>query len=370
MFVLIILTLIHGIVGEKFSASSCHYRLKSSNVDLNQFYPSLEGSKSLPLLRYSSDWDNSGVATDTCAIILEECETCKCDGTLTPMIIEALDWKVKCIDLPPSVTQAEKRTINSGKKEDSGKSSVQSDESELTGDEPSSGYDQLIQEIQDQEVVPTSETQPNTAANSNGVQMAKDEYQTLNSALTRMQPRMLGASGGDPRLRKFGVLDSSATTSDVPVEGFETTSAPSDEDTTDTDNLNEKSDLPESTEETEKDEVTEGVDVEKQDDETTTGSPTTTTKTTTKKSFMEEYFGASEQLTVWKKHYYVVLAAFLIFSITFIIIIIALYARLKKAERNNVGNISPGPGVVGSETEPLTPQVQGSFKFDEGSLPR
>jgi len=384
--------------------SQCHVDLENSDVDLNEFYPSLDEPIKLPLLRYSYDWRGNGLE-DSCAVVLENCEICDCKDNETALLVQARDWNVTCKILPKAALAVDRRNI--GDNDDSKAvetSPIQPDKSELAGPLPSSSPDGAYSALRAQEnAAPVANAPSNDASNTDGD--AKDD-----------------SNDGDESTDDSGAGDSAD-------EDSEDNSKPAKKvkGETDAEHLlkalhvyshlkhmvgedgNIARSLGSKPSDREDPEVTTMKDDAEDEKDDSTDAPTTTTASAAKELKKTTDMGVSDrrgdinedslpelspksdmkdgmettkflgQLDSWRSKYFTVLGFFICFLIVFVIIVLVLVIKLKAARSEgmlSMGNVSPGPGTdrgFHAETDPLTPAGNaGSFKFNAShqSLPR
>jgi len=375
-------------------ANLCQLELKQANVDLNAYYPGLVGAKSLSILRYSGEWDGKG-KSDTCAVILDGCVNCNC-GDNTALLIQALSWTVKCIDIPKSVTAAQQRTVNQPDEQEKKEEPVHADEHELTGSPPPNSYRRLVADILNNspsnddlplpQVLPAAPDQAQNTTTTEDplialVHQNQDQFENFAENAKAIgnapQARMSGSvDNAETKQRSDPTATTKASTNqDAPSADIETTLAPPGDDTnaniktesTSTDGSTTASTTASPIEEDEKEFFELNADSKKVkedkskkeeegEEEATTNSP--------------EFLSVFGQMSSWRSRYFVVLGFFLVFSFIFIIVIVVLYLKLKEARKNGkVGNISPGPGDDNIRT-PMIPKDQQNFDFNEATLPR
>jgi len=395
--------------------SQCHVDLENSDVDLNEFYPSLDEPIKLPLLRYSYDWRGNGLE-DSCAVVLENCEICDCKDNETALLVQARDWNVTCKILPKAALAVDRRNI--GDNDDSKAvetSPIQPDKSELAGPLPSSSPDGAYSALRAQEnAAPVANAPSNDASNtdgdakddSNDGDESNDESGAGDSAdedsedNSKPAKKVKGETDAEHLLKALHVY--SHLKHMVGEDGNiarSLGSKPSDREDPEVTTM--KDDAEDDKDEVDKDDSTD--DSVGNDAPTTTASAAKELKKTTEKGVSDRRGDMNEdslpelspksemkedglettkflgQVDSWRSKYFTVLGFFICFLIVFVIIVLVLVIKLKAARSEgmlSMGNVSPGPGTdrgFHAETDPLTPAGNaGSFKFNAShqSLPR
>lgn len=366
--------------GDIPTPASCHFSFKSSNVNLLDYYPSLKSSKKLPLLRYTGVWNSTGV-TETCAILLDDCETCGCNSEA--LLIEALGWQTTCIDLPSSVTAVDQRSL--GVVEDSRFDALVQTDSDLLSSELPTNFGGMLSTLYTQSAPAGSvsrdpqQEQEQSNYMPNLIRNLLNEVDALSSIGTPGARMMLASKDTTTTIKAptttikapTTTVKEPATTTEAKIDE---TTQPESDGTTLPVSTTVKSTTTKKQAKVAEDSVEETTDGAS--DETTISSREPRSTTVKDNRAAEELIAEQEQkhmslktqLGSWRSRYFVVLGFFIVFTIVFVIIIIILVIKLQNAKRgNNLGNVSPGPGIGGVDTEPLTPQDHATFKFDDGS---
>jgi len=397
--------------------SQCHVDLENSDVDLNEFYPSLDEPIKLPLLRYSYDWRGNGLE-DSCAVVLENCEICDCKDNETALLVQARDWNVTCKILPKAALAVDRRNIGDNDDTKTVETSpIQPDKSELAGPLPSSSPDGAYSALRAQEnAAPVANAPSNDASNTDGD--AKDDGDESNDdSSARDSADEDSEDNSKPAKKVKGETDAEHLLKALHVYSHlkhmvgedgniarSLGSKPSDREDPEVTTM--KDDTEDDKDEVDKDEVDKD---DSTDDSVGNDAPTTTAsaakelKKTTEKDVSDRRGDMNEdslpelspkseikedrmettkflgQLDSWRSKYFTVLGFFICFLIVFVIIVLVLVIKLKAARSEGIlsmGNVSPGPGTdrgFHAETDPLTPAGNaGSFKFNAShqSLPR
>jgi len=393
--------------------SQCHVDLENSDVDLNEFYPSLDEPIKLPLLRYSYDWRGNGLE-DSCAVVLENCEICDCKDNETALLVQARDWNVTCKILPKAALAVDRRNI--GDNDDSKAvetSPIQPDKSELAGPLPSSSPDGAYSALRAQEnAAPVANAPSNDASNTDGD--AKDDSNDGDESTddsgagdsadedsednSKPAKKVKGETDAEHLLKALHVyshlkhmvgedgniarsLGSKPSDREDPEVTTMKDDTEDDKDEVDKDDSTDDSvgnDAPTTTASAAKEKTTEKDVSDRRGDKNEESLPELSPKSKMKEDGMEttKFLG---QLDSWRSKYFTVLGFFICFLIVFVIIVLVLVIKLKAARSEgmlSMGNVSPGPGTdrgFHAETDPLTPAGNaGSFKFNAShqSLPR
>jgi len=351
----------------KPSAIDCHLSLSSSGVSLDSYFPDRTEPLSFPLLRVSSGYFDSDGINESCVVVLADCTTCNCLSPTTAVLIQRLNWDMRCIELDASVFKVDRRTIGEDKPRLVSGSPLREDKNAVVGVVPSSHenlQDILIKETASSAFQPrlnlfdvAVETYATGGDNLVEIARALPEF---NSPGKPDQPQTTKAPKQRDAYDEMKILNIMQNYIDKVESGPDQRMLGADLNETTTKMGGDYNET--TTKIVETTETTAKYQKDTQSNDLDNGSLFSITD--------DEYTGLFDEMSTWRNKYFVVLGFFLCFTIIFVIIVAILCIKLKKAQSGNPGNLSPGPGC---DTEPLTPQVQGgggNFKFDDGSLPR